>query len=476
MIEPQLDPATRSVGIVARVANPDELLRPGMSATVSVILSERSDALTVPSEAVFVEGGQAFVFVVRPDSVVTRTPVVLGTRQPGTVEVSAGLADGQQVVRAGHQKLFAGAKVMPVGGGRAGRRGAMKLSEISIQRPVFATVMSLAIVLLGFISFTRLPVREYPDIDPPIVSVTTFYRGASPSVVETEITDVLEEQFSTIEAVKTITSSSREQGSVITIEFELNRDVDEAANDVRDRVSRIRGQLPREAEDPIVAKVDVNAQPIIWLALSSDATAGSSSPTSPTASSRSGCSGCRAWARSSSAASGATPCASGSIPCAWPPAASRRRTSRRRSRSENAEIPGGRVEGDEREFAVRTRGELNTPEEFAAIIVLRRGDEIVRLDDIAEVEVGPEDERTIARFNGKPDHRPGHRQAEEGQHPGRGRGGARVAARAGPAAARGHAPRHGLRLVGLHPGLDRRGGQDHPDRPVPGGAGGASSS
>ena len=117
VIEPQLDPVTRSVGIVARVDNPDELLRPGMSATISVILSERGGALTVPSEAVFVEGGQAFVYVVRPDSVVTRTPIVLGSRQSGTVEVSEGLSDGQQVVRAGHQKLYEGAKVMPVGGG-----------------------------------------------------------------------------------------------------------------------------------------------------------------------------------------------------------------------------------------------------------------------------------------------------------------------------------------------------------------------
>src|SRR5262245_45320224 len=146
----------------------------------------------------------------------------------------------------------------------------MKLSEISIQRPVLATVMSLVIIIFGVVSFMQLPVREYPDIDPPIVSVTTFYRGASPNVVETEITDILEEQFATLEAVKTITSSSREQGSVITIEFELSRDVEQAANDVRDRVSRIRGSLPREADDPIIAKVDVNAQPIFWIALSSD--------------------------------------------------------------------------------------------------------------------------------------------------------------------------------------------------------------
>src|SRR5262245_20099956 len=145
----------------------------------------------------------------------------------------------------------------------------MRISEVSIQRPVFATVMSLAIILFGVIAFTRLPVREYPDIDPPIVSITTFYRGASPSVIETEITDVLEEQLSTLEGVKTISSSSREQGSVITVEFELSRNVEAAANDVRDRVSRVRGRLPSEADDPVVAKVDVNAQPIFWIALSS---------------------------------------------------------------------------------------------------------------------------------------------------------------------------------------------------------------
>ena len=122
----------------------------------------------------------------------------------------------------------------------------MKLPQVSIGRPVLATVMSVAIVLFGVLGFSRLPVREYPDIDPPIVSITTFYRGASPSVVETEITDVLEEELATLEGVKTITSSSQEQGGVITIEFELSRDVAEAVNDVRDRVLRIRGRLPQQ--------------------------------------------------------------------------------------------------------------------------------------------------------------------------------------------------------------------------------------
>ena len=278
----------------------------------------------------------------------------------------------------------------------------MKLSELAIKRPVFATVMSLSIVLLGYISFTRLPVREYPETDPPIVSVTTYYRGASPNVVETEITDVLEEQFSTIESVKTITSSSREQGSVITIEFELNRNVDESANDVRDRVSRVRGQLPREAEDPVVAKVDVNAQPILWMALSSESHSGLELSDYADRILKERLQrlpgvgnifiggerryAMRVWLDPlRMAAYGLTV-----------------QEVEAAIRGENAEIPGGRVEGTDREFAVRTRGELNTPEGFGAIIVAHHGDDIVRLDQIADVEVGPEDERTKARFNGNP--------------------------------------------------------------------------
>src|SRR4030095_12792547 len=128
----------------------------------------------------------------------------------------------------------------------------------------FATVMSLAIVLFGVISFTRLPVREYPDIESPIVSVTTIYVGASPQTVETEITDVLEEQLSTIEGVKLITSSSQEQVSRITVEFNLGRVI---ANAAPRPTPRARASLPPTIEDPIVAKQDVNAQPIIWLSL-----------------------------------------------------------------------------------------------------------------------------------------------------------------------------------------------------------------
>lgn len=278
----------------------------------------------------------------------------------------------------------------------------MKLSHISIQRPVLATVMSLTIVLFGIISFTQLPVREYPDIDPPVISVVSLYRGASSSVVETEITDVLEEQFATLEGVKTITSSSREGGSVITIEFELNVDVNEAANDVRERVSRIRGVLPQEIDDPIISKVDANAQPIVWLALSSNNY--STLELSDYAD--------RILKEKIQRLPGV-----GSIIIGgerryamrvWLDPlrmASHKLTTydiETALRTENAEIPSGRVEGEMREFSVRTRGELARPEEFGAIIVSQKGDNIVRLRDVAEVKVGAEDERTKARWNGEP--------------------------------------------------------------------------
>ncbi len=277
----------------------------------------------------------------------------------------------------------------------------MKLSTMSIQRPVFATVMSLTILLFGIIGFSRLPVREYPDIDPPIISVVTLYRGASPSVVETQITNVLEEQFATLEGVKTLTSSSREQGSVITIEFELNRKVDEAANDVRDRVSRVRGNLPREIDDPIVSKVDANAQAIVWLALFSDNHNGleltdvADRVLKEKIQRLPGVGSViiggerryamRVWLDAlKMAAHGLT---TQDVEAAI--------------RGENAEIPGGRVEGKEREFAVLTRGELSTPEGFGAIIISQKENDLVRLRDVAEVGVGAADERTVARYNGK---------------------------------------------------------------------------
>lgn len=278
----------------------------------------------------------------------------------------------------------------------------MKLSDISIRRPVFATVLSLAILLFGIISFFLLPVREYPDVDPPVISIVTTYRGANPSVVETEITNILEEQFATLEGVKTMSSSSREGGSVVTIEFELGRNVDEAANDVRDRVSRVRGQLPQEIDDPIISKVDANAQPIMWIALTSqrhselELTDAADRILKERLQRLPGIGSVllggerryamRIWLDPlRMAAHGLTT-----------------QDIENALRRENAEIPGGRVEGQSREFSVRTRGELSKPEEFGAIIVSQNGNNSVRLRDIADVKIGAEDDRSAARYNGQP--------------------------------------------------------------------------
>ena len=148
----------------------------------------------------------------------------------------------------------------------------MVLSDISIKRPVLATVMSLMIILLGVISFDRLTVREYPKIDPPIVSVRTVYKGAPAQVVESVITTPIEDALSGIEGIQTIKSQSREEVSQVTVTFVTGRDIEAAANDVRDRVTRVRADLPDAADIPVVSKIEADAWPIIWIALSSDRT------------------------------------------------------------------------------------------------------------------------------------------------------------------------------------------------------------
>ncbi|MEY4730490.1 MAG: hypothetical protein RL020_1648, partial [Pseudomonadota bacterium] len=150
----------------------------------------------------------------------------------------------------------------------------MNLADLSIKRPVLATVMSLTIVLLGVIAFQRLSVREYPNIDNPVVSVRTVYKGASAQVVESQVTQPLEDSLSGIEGIKTIKSVNREEVSQITVEFVRERTADSAANDVRDRVARARARLPTGTDDSVVAKIEADAQAIIWVIFSSDRNSG----------------------------------------------------------------------------------------------------------------------------------------------------------------------------------------------------------
>ena len=145
----------------------------------------------------------------------------------------------------------------------------MQFAERFIRRPVLASMISLGLVLVGVIAYTRLPVREFPDADPPIVSVTVILPGASPQVVESAVTDVLEEELSSVEGLRTMTSASQEQVSTITLEFTLDREIEAAAQDVRDKVSRVRGLLPEDVEEPVIAKQEADAFPIMFLALTS---------------------------------------------------------------------------------------------------------------------------------------------------------------------------------------------------------------
>src|SRR5262249_15114180 len=156
----------------------------------------------------------------------------------------------------------AGAEVLALASERA-----MTLPEICIKRPVFATVLSLIILLIGLISYTRLSVREYPRIDEPVVSVSTTYRGASAEVVESQVTKPLEDSLAGIEGVELMTSQSRSETSRINVRFTLKRDPDSAAADVRDKVSRARGKLPDTIDEPIIAKVEADSQPIIYIAV-----------------------------------------------------------------------------------------------------------------------------------------------------------------------------------------------------------------
>src|SRR5262245_5560059 len=278
----------------------------------------------------------------------------------------------------------------------------MFLSNASIKRPVLATMMNLVLVLFGVIGLSRLPVRELPDIDPPLVSVTTVYPGANAQVVETEVTERLEEVINNIEGIKTLRSESREGVSTITVEFDLSREIDIAAQDVRDRVSRVRGNLPEDIREPIIAKQDADAQPIIWNALNSDRystlelTTIAERQIKPRFQGVPGVSSViiggekrfamRLWLDSEKMAA-------------------RRVTVldvQRALREQNIELPSGRVENIDREMTIQTRGEMKTAEEFNNLVVRTEGTTLMRLRDIGGAEDGDEEYRTIARAGGKP--------------------------------------------------------------------------
>ena len=279
----------------------------------------------------------------------------------------------------------------------------MKLSDVSIERPVFATVMSLLLIVLGIMAYSRLTLRELPAIDPPIVSVDVNYPGASAAVVETRVTQVLEDALSGIEGIETVQSRSRNGRASVTLEFTLNRDIEAAANDVRDAISGVADRLPEEADAPEVEKADSDSDTVIWLNMSS--TTMDTLELSDYAdryivdrlSSLDGVAQVRIGGRQryamriwlDSAAMAARGITANDVEAAL--------------RAENVELPAGRIESGTRDFTLRVERNYRAPEDFEKI-PLREGNDgyVVRLGDVADIELASAERRAYYHSNGQP--------------------------------------------------------------------------
>ena len=278
----------------------------------------------------------------------------------------------------------------------------MRFTELLIRRPVLATVLNLVVVLIGVVAFDRLPVREYPRIDEPVVTVETTYRGASAEIIESRVTKVLEDSLAGIEGVDTLTSISRGENSQITVKFRLERDPDAAASDVRDRVARVRGRLPTDIDEPVIAKVEADANPIIWLAFSSDRFSPlevsdfASRIVKTRLQTLPGAADVRVFGerrysmriwldRNKLAAYKLTP-----------------QDVEDALRRQNIEVPAGRIESRAREYSVVAETDLAAPEQFDDVIIKNVNNYSVRVSDVGRSELAARDERSIVRFNGRP--------------------------------------------------------------------------
>ena len=278
----------------------------------------------------------------------------------------------------------------------------MQLAEVSIRRPVFATVLSLLILLIGAVSYTRLAVREYPKIDEPVVTVSVRYAGASAEVIETQVTKPLEDSIAGIDAVDVLTSISRPEQAQISVRFRLEKDADTAAAEVRDRVSRVRNRLPQTIDEPVIAKVEADAFPVIWLAFSSDTRSRLeindlvNRVVKARLQTVTGVADVRIFGERKYAMR------------VWLDAdklAAYKLTTQDVEdaiRRQNLELPAGRIESQQREFSVVSQTDLTTPAQFSDIVIKTVGGFSVRLRDVGRVEEGAADERSAVRLNGRP--------------------------------------------------------------------------
>ncbi|MBI2747700.1 MAG: efflux RND transporter permease subunit [Burkholderiales bacterium] len=278
----------------------------------------------------------------------------------------------------------------------------MQLPEIAIRRPVFATVLSLLVLLIGAVSFTKLPVREYPKIDEPVVTVTVRYAGASAEVVESQVAKPLEDSIAGIDAVDVITSISRAEQAQITVRFRLEKDADAAAAEVRDRTSRVRNKLPQAIDEPVIAKVEADAFPVIWLAFSSDTHSQLqlneliNRIVKPRLQTVTGAADVRIFGERKYAMR------------VWLDpdrlAAYKLTTQDAEDaiRRSNLEVPAGRIESRQREFSVTSNTDLLKPAQFGEIVIRTVNGFPVKLRDVARIEEGAAEERTSVRINGRP--------------------------------------------------------------------------
>jgi multidrug efflux pump len=277
----------------------------------------------------------------------------------------------------------------------------MQLAELSIRRPVLATVLSLLVLLVGAVSLGKLPVREYPKIDEPVVTVSVRYAGASAEVMESQVTKPLEDSIAGIDAVDVITSVSRAEQTQISVRFRLEKDADTAAAEVRDRTSRVRNRLPQAADEPVVAKVEADAFPVIWLAFSSDTLSGLqindlvNRIVKPRLQTVTGAADVRIFGERKYAMR------------VWldpDKLAAYQLTTQDAEdaiRRSNLEVPAGRIESTRREFSVTSQTDLASPAQFADIIIKNARGFPVRVRDVGRVEEAAADERSGSRLNGR---------------------------------------------------------------------------
>ncbi|CAA9322437.1 MAG: RND efflux system, inner membrane transporter, partial [uncultured Microvirga sp.] len=277
----------------------------------------------------------------------------------------------------------------------------MQISDLFIRRPVFSVVVSLLLIVGGLASLLQMPVREYPQVDPPVVSVNTVYRGASNEVIESRITEIVEGAIAGLEGIRQINSESRNDRSSVTIEFNVSRAPEAAASDVRDAVSRIASRLPDGAETPVVRKVDANASAIMWIGITSttlDALELSDFLK-------------RVYVDRLATVDGVANVYIGGerrfamrIWIDRPALASRGLTVQdveNAIKRQNVELPGGRIESAQRELTVKTDSRLATVDDFQRVIVSSKNGYLVRLGEVAKVEVGAEDNRFEFYSSGK---------------------------------------------------------------------------